>query len=403
MPGTSTGASTGTSTGASSGASVGAEGPGTATASAALVAYDAEFAEAPLYLNHASYGPPSRAVERTVHELVAAAVRGAPAGDLHAEDDRARAVIARLTGTAPERVALTTSTSQGLLQTAFGLRGEVLVSLDEFPANVYPWRRAEEAGRLRLRALPSSGVEPAPVTPERVADALTPAVSALAVSAVDFRTGYRADLAALREVIGPDRLLVVDGIQGFGATDTDWSPSDVLAVGGQKWLRSGWGTGFLAFSERGLAAVAPALGSWAGVLDPVDYDGLPHPARPDAGRHAITSLSPFATGALASGLELLERTGAALVAERVADAASRLIDAVDAAGLPLLSPREPQRRAGIVVAGFPDGGAPGMHARLAAAGVTATLHGPTRIRFSPHATTTADAIARLAELLARET
>ncbi|SDY53551.1 aminotransferase class V-fold PLP-dependent enzyme [Herbiconiux ginsengi] len=381
------------------GASTGAEAPGAATVAEAVPAYDVEFAEAPLYLNHASYGPPSRAVERTVHELVAAAVRGAPAGALHAEDDRARAVIARLTGAAPERVALTTSTSQGLLQTAFGLRGEVLVSLDEFPANVYSWRRAEEAGRLRLRALPASGAGPAPVTPERVADALTPAVTALAVSAVDFRTGYRADLAALREVIGPDRLLVVDGIQGFGAIDIDWSPADVLAVGGQKWLRSGWGTGFLAFSERGLEAVAPSLGSWAGVLDPVDYDGRPHPARTDAGRHAVTSLSPFATGALATGLELLERAGPALVAARVADAAEKVIRAIDAAGLPVLSPREPERRAGIVVAGFTGGSAPGVHARLSSAGVTATLHGSDRIRFSPHATTTTAAVDRLAELL----
>ncbi len=40
------------------------------------------------------------------------------------------------------------------------------------------------------------------------------------VSLVDFRTGYRADLAALRDVIG-DRLLIVDAIQGFGAVDAD--------------------------------------------------------------------------------------------------------------------------------------------------------------------------------------
>ncbi|MGD8166088.1 aminotransferase class V-fold PLP-dependent enzyme [Herbiconiux sp. P16] len=367
-------------------------------ADAATAVYDAEFAESPLYLNHASYGPPSRAVERTVHELVGAAVSGAPAGGLHAEDDRARAAVARLTGAPPEHVALTTSTSQGLLQTAFGLGGEVLVSLGEFPANLYPWRRAEDAGRVRLRELPGPAL--APVTPERVADALTPGVTALAVSAVDFRTGYRADLAALREAIGPDRLLVVDGIQGFGAIDQDWSPADVLAVGGQKWLRSGWGTGFLVFSERGLAAVAPALGSWAGVLDPADYDGLRHPDRPDAGRHAVTSLSPFATGALATGLELVERAGAAVIAHRVADAATAVIGAVDAAGLAVLSPRERERRAGIVVAGFADDSAPEMHARLTAAGVTSTLHGTGRIRFSPHATTTTAAIDRLAGLLA---
>src|SRR5690606_39818616 len=58
------------------------------------------------------------------------------------------------------------------------------------------------------------------MTPDRVAAALTPETSVVSVSAVDFRTGYRADLAALREVAG-DRLLVVDGIQGFGVVDED--------------------------------------------------------------------------------------------------------------------------------------------------------------------------------------
>ena len=56
------------------------------------------------------------------------------------------------------------------------------------------------------------------VTPERVAEALTPEITTVSVSAVDFRTGYRADLAALRDAVG-DRLLVVDGIQGFGVVD----------------------------------------------------------------------------------------------------------------------------------------------------------------------------------------
>ena len=44
--------------------------------------------------------------------------------------------------------------------------GEVLVSAAEFPANTYPWARAEQAGRLRVRRLTSGYV-----TPDRVAEA----------------------------------------------------------------------------------------------------------------------------------------------------------------------------------------------------------------------------------------
>jgi selenocysteine lyase/cysteine desulfurase len=356
----------------------------------------------PGYLNHASYGPPTPEVEATVHGLLAAAMRGEPAASLHAVDERARSAVARLTGFAPEGVALSTSTSQGLMTAAAGLRGEVLVSLDEFPANLYPWLRAEQAGRMRVRPLPGSGTgTPVHVTADRVADALTPAIRVLAVSAVDFRTGYRADLRALREAIGPDRLLVVDGIQNVSAAGNDWTSADVLAVGGQKWLRAGWGTGFLALSPRGLAEVAPALGGWTGVEHPAAYDGREHPLLPGAERYSVTSLSPFATGALATALELLEAAGPERIAEGVRAATERVITAIDDAGLALLSPRAPAERAGIVVAGLPEEeeAATRLHARLADAGVTTTLHPGGRIRFSPHAGAAAETLDRLPALL----
>ncbi|MCS5715551.1 aminotransferase class V-fold PLP-dependent enzyme [Herbiconiux sp. CPCC 205716] len=355
----------------------------------------------PGYLNHASYGPPTPEVESTVHQLLAAARRGEPAASLHAVDERARAAVARVTGFAPEGVALSTSTSQGLMTAAAGLRGEVLVSLDEFPANLYPWLRAEQAGRMRVRPLPGSGsAAPLHVTAERVADALTPSTRVLAVSAVDFRTGYRADLGALRKVIGPDRLLVVDGIQNLGAAPNDWTAADVLAVGGQKWLRAGWGTGFLALSPRGLDEVAPVLGGWTGVEHPAAYDGIEHPLLPGAERYSVTSLSPFATGAFATALEQFEAAGPERVADGVRAATASVIAAIDAAGLALLSPRASEERAGIVVAGLPEERAAALHTRLAAAGVTTTLHPGGRIRFSPHAHTPAQTLAELPALLA---
>ncbi|GLK16802.1 aminotransferase class V-fold PLP-dependent enzyme [Herbiconiux flava] len=354
----------------------------------------------PGYLNHASYGPPTPEVEATVHELLAAAMRGEPAASLHAVGERARVAAARLTGFDPEGVALTTSTSQGLMTAAAGLRGEVLLSLDEFPANLYPWLRAEQAGRMRVRPIPGSGTgTPIPVTADRVAAALTPSTRVLAVSAVDFRTGYRADLRALREAIGPDRLLVVDGIQNLGAAANDWTAADVLAVGGQKWLRAGWGTGFLALSPRGLEAVGPALGGWTGVEDPAAYDGREHPLLPGAERYSVTSLSPFATGAFATALELFEAAGPERVAEGVRAATESVIAGIDAAGLTLLSPRAPEERAGIVVAGLPEEQAAGLHARLADAGVTTTLHPGGRIRFSPQAGADAETLDRLPALL----
>jgi selenocysteine lyase/cysteine desulfurase len=367
---------------------------GTPTApGSALDAYLASFAEPVGYLNFGSYGPPSRDVVETIGRLASAASAGVPSSGLHAEDERALAAVSRLTRFDRGGVALTGSTSLGLMQIAFGLpRGEVVVSSAEFPSNLYAWWRSEEAGLTTVRPLPAVPGQPlAPVTPERVADAVGPDTVAVAVSAVDFHTGTVADLAGLREAVG-DRLLVVDGIQGFGVLDADWTLADALVVGGQKWLRAGWGTGFVALSSRALARLRPVLGGWTGVEGASRYDGVPHAPLPGAQRLSVTNGSPFASGALATALEQLESVGVDVVASRVADTAGDLIGRLEAAGVPVLSPVDRSRRAGLVVVGVTAGEAGAVGARLEAVGVTATVHGDDRVRLSVHATTTPAAL-----------
>ncbi|MGA7205884.1 MAG: aminotransferase class V-fold PLP-dependent enzyme [Specibacter sp.] len=363
------------------------------------VSYLAAFSEQEGFLNFASFGPPSRDVLATAAQLMADAAAGevGAADKLHSEDTRARAAFGRLVGFPLDNVALVPATAYGLMQLAFGVGGKVLVSAGEFPANVYPWLRAQQAGVVEVAFM---GGAREFVTPELVAAALTDDVTAVAVSAVDFQTGYRADLAAIRAVIGADRLLLVDGIQGFGAADIDWSPADAVVVGSQKWVRGGWGAGAMAFSEAGLARIRPVLGGWTGVEDPTLYDGLEHAAREDALKFNVSNLSPFATGAFATALELIEEAGIGPLAGRIAATAEVLLGKLDDAGVEVLSPREPARRAGIVVAGFPDGNAAEAHSALAMAGISATLHGRHRIRLSVHATTDNASLSHAALILA---
>ncbi|MDQ0277722.1 selenocysteine lyase/cysteine desulfurase [Arthrobacter silviterrae] len=361
--------------------------------------YLAAFREDEGYLNFASYGPPSVPVLETAAALMADAAQGAvgASGRLHAEDDHARAVFSRLSGFPLDSVALVPAASYGLFQLAFGTPGAVLVGAAEFPANVYPWLRAQQAGQLDVRLMGAPGV---PVTPELVAAHLAPDVTAVAVSAVDFRTGRRTDLPALRELIGPERLLLVDAIQGFGAVEADWTVADAIVTGSQKWVRGGWGAGAMALSANALERIRPALGGWTGVENPTTYDAVEHSPRADALKHGVTNLSPFATGAFATALELVEETGLGRIAAHIQASAGFLIDSLDDAGVEVFSPRHVGQRAGIVVAGFPDGNAAEAHAALALAGITATLHGRHRIRLSPHATTGRETLTHAALVLA---
>ena len=353
-----------------------------------------QFSESPGYLDFARVGPPSRAVVEVTASLLGtlAAAGRSTVDDLMAWEGRAKAAVARLSGATTDRVVLLPTTSHGLFQTAFAVpAGAVLVSAAEFPANTYPWARAGQTGRLTVHRLPRG-----PVTPEVVAAALTGDTTVVSVSAVDFRTGYRADLAALRDVVG-DRLLVVDGIQGFGVVDEPWAAADVLVCGGQKWLRAGWGTAFAVLSDRALARVDPLISGWTGARDPGVFDDEIHEPAPGAQSWSVSNLSPVTSGALATALELVEALGPAVIARRITDRVAELEELLRSAGAEIVS--ETGRRAGILAFRLPDHPTAAVAAALADAEVTATVR-PDEVRLSPHASTGAGAVERVRAALA---
>ena len=353
--------------------------------------YLVQFHEPEGYLDFGRFGPPSHGVVETSTRLLEASAAAGPStvDDLMRQDVRARAAAARLCRSDTDHVTLLPNTSTGLFQTALGVTGEVVVSAAEFPANTYPWRRANRATVRWLR--PERGW----VTPEAVRDALTPDTTAVSVSAVDFRTGYRADLAAIRDVIG-DRLLIVDGIQGFGVVDEPWEVADVLVVGGQKWLRAGWSTGFMVLSDRALTRLDPIASGWTGALDAGLFDDELHPVAEGAAGWSITNLSPIAAGALAHALELVELAGVRAIGDRIRSRLDELTDAVLAVGGEVVSAQD--RRAGILAFTVPEHPASVVGAALVEAGVTATVR-PEHIRLTPHASTTPETIARFAAAL----
>ncbi|MCP3804221.1 aminotransferase class V-fold PLP-dependent enzyme [Allokutzneria sp. A3M-2-11 16] len=346
----------------------------------------------PHYLDFARFGPPPPAVRDALLDAVRLSATGAPGvvDELHDRENAAADIAARLTGFDRAGVTLVPSTSAGLFHVAFGLDGpgRVLVPRHDFPANVYPWLRAQERGGLTVDFLDNPDGH---TSPERVAAALRPDTVAVTVSAVDYRTGRRADLPALREVIG-DRLLVVDAIQGFGVSDQPWNLADVVVAGGQKWLRSGWGAALFAASPRALDRLSDGLTGWSGVEDRAVFDATEHPALADAGRVTMTMLNPLAITGLLASLTELERTGQHAVAEAVTANADLLVERLLSTGADLLTPAEPQHRAGIVSVRLAEPRWTAVTERLRELGVVATAR-PGYLRFSVHSDTPAGTIA----------
>jgi len=222
-----------------------------------------------IYFNNAGIGPLPERSRVVVDELVAEKM--APHTiDVPGLFDRlaeTRRTVGRLINAEADEIGLTTSTSLGLNIAAHALPLQasdiVLVPQREFPANVYPWLQLESRGvKVELTQPTSDGWPDEKYLCDRVSD---PKVKALAISLVQFSNGYKANIARLGEACRlNDCYLVVDGIQGIGQTPFDVKSTavDIMACGGQKWLLSPFGSGFVYVRKGLLEQLEPTFVGW---------------------------------------------------------------------------------------------------------------------------------------------
>ena len=362
-----------------------------------LDSYLASFDGEPGYLDWAAFGPLSPAVRSEAQgdtELLGSGRRTSI--ELVADHEReARELVAELIGTDASHVVLQPSTTYGLMHAIYGLAGGLMLGRGDFPSLTVAATRASEAfGSVQLQ-----WVEPADgfMTPDAIRSALSDDTRAVAVSLVDFRTGYRTDLSAIREVIG-DRLLIVDAIQGFGAVEADYLAADVVCGNGYKWLRAGRGTGFAWFGDRALERIAPVLSGFQGVEGDLPVDTVPVPAA-SARAFSVAGFDTLAAARLATALREVVDVGVAAIEAVLAARATDVIFFADRYEVPVVTPRDPERRAGIVTLEPPPRDAAPLAASLANHGLTVTTRAG-RIRVAPHVGTGADTLRLFGDALA---
>lgn len=352
-----------------------------------------QFDEEPGYLDFARFGPPGRVVhsEQRAFDHLLARARFSSLSVLEDQDARLRAAVARVTGFRADQVAFQPNTSMGLMHTMFGLTGHVAVAASEFPSVTFAAARAAEA----LHVLSPHWLHPdrGRVTPGGLRDTLDPSCVAVAVSLVDFRTGYLADLDGIRQVIG-DRLLIVDAIQGFGVVDAPFEVADVVVSGGQKWTRSGWGTGFLALSDRAAEQLVPVFSGFSAT----DSDELPVdevlPPTSGAAAFSVSNPDPVAQARFSAALEHLAEVGVPAVSARIAERVSAIIDLADEYAISVSSSRAENERAGIVVLDPDPDHLTTLTASLYNHGITATVRQGS-VRLSAHVSTGEDSLLML--------
>ncbi|HEY8563394.1 MAG TPA: aminotransferase class V-fold PLP-dependent enzyme [Pyrinomonadaceae bacterium] len=245
-------------------------------------------AEKYTYLNSAAVSPlPTPAVEAVLSQLTDVSENGTVNYlDWIDTKNRARALVAELLNVRAEQIAFMRNTSDGLASVANGLRwekGDNIVSFEqEFPANFYAWRNARDRFGVELRLCPERDGR---IDLDEFIALIDENTRLVAISAVQFASGYRADLARLGEAARrADALFAVDIIQGFGAMAFDLPALgvDIAAGASHKWLFSPEGCGMLYLSEKARARIEPTLVGWISVETPWDFEAREQPFKSTA-------------------------------------------------------------------------------------------------------------------------
>ena len=264
-----------------------------------------------------------------------------------------RGAYARALSCAPEDVALTSSTTEGLCQVIAGLElgpgDEIVTSDEEHPGLLGPLAAARELRGVSVREVPLA----------EVASAAGPSTRLVTCSHVGWMSGSFAP-AELRELDVP---VLLDGAQGVGAVHVDVAAlgCDAYAGAGQKWLCGPDGTGML--------FVAPALRerlevSRRGYVNLAKPDaGLDAGLHPDGRRFDAASLSAEALACALAAVTVLESAGWPAVQERARTLARRLAESLAERG------REPAPRGDTTLVSFPSEDPEGERERLAGEGI----------------------------------
>jgi selenocysteine lyase/cysteine desulfurase len=312
--------------------------------------------------------------------------------------ERCRELTGRLLGVPAGDIAFLSSASEGIGQLVGWLDwrpgDNVVVEDIEFPSDVYPW--------TRLRA---QGVEVRVIRPERGTASLDHLVTAmdartrvLAVSQVSYLTGRRyrlEDLRALADVTGA--LLSVDATHAAGVVPVEAEYADVLVSSCYKFLLAVHGAAVFYRNPRRLAALQPLTVGWHSADGPHDHTEPTDFVLPAEARRFEAGNPPFlALAVLENALEYLAAVGIDRIEAHVLALGSQLWDALEARGLPLLTPRDPRQRGPNVCFAWPDPA--GLVRELAARDVL--VWGDSgRMRVSFHAYNDQSDIERLLEAL----
>ncbi len=312
----------------------------------------------------------------------------------------ARALFAELVGAEAADVAVVPSASYGISVAArnlpLGPGRRVLVLADQFPSNLYAWRARAAAEGGEVVAVDGPDLTAA------VLGALDDRVAVAALPQCRWTDGALLDLVAIgtrARAVGA--ALVLDLTQSAGALPIDIGAvrPDFLVAATYKWLLGPYALGFLYVAPHRQGG-EPLEHNWLNRAGSEDFARLVDyrdDFQPGARRFDMGQVANFATiDAGAAALRQILGWGV----PRIQTTLRAMTDAIaaEAAGLGYAAAPGSLRAGHFLGLSHPDGLAPDLPNRLAAAGVHVSVRGA-RLRITPHLYNDAEDVARLLSAL----
>jgi cysteine desulfurase / selenocysteine lyase len=345
-----------------------------------------------IFLAHAGVCPLPRRVAEAVRSYADQCTRGdqetlGPYFQLR----KSREMAAALLHARPEEIAFVGPTSLALSFVAGGLRyrrqQNVLVYMDDYPANVYPWMALADRGvEVRMLNVRQTGL----IRPRDVLGQVDENTRMVALASCHFVSGWRIDLAEIgRALRARGILFCVDGIQTVGAFPTSAEHCDFLAADAHKWMLGPCAAGLLYVRGAAQEVLDPIVYGWNNVRCP-DFIAQEEMTlatgaqRYEAGTHNLLGLA-----GLNASMELLLEIGVENIAADLLRKRAVLVPALQSKGYTVLHAEAPAGNASGIVTFFSEReDMSALHAKLEAAGIITSLRmdrsGRRFIRLSPH-------------------
>lgn len=365
------------------------------------------------FIGHCSVSPLySKAADIAVELMRAHEQRGgAPILEVYMEQlNELKIHTAALLHTRPENIASVKNTSDALSMVANGYPfepgDEVISFVQEYPANFHPWRLQERARGIKLKLvsnrparedIPSSLI--GSWSMEELESLITPRTRVIALSHVQFTSGYAAGLRQLGQLCKARGIdLVVDAAQSLGLMPVYPEEMNIaaLASAGWKWLLGPIGTGVFYTSPAFRDKLQPVQVGAETMVQEFDFMNLDWNPNPTARRFEFSTSPIYLVAALATSIrEVHARYGAEAMFHEALRLQDLFLEKLDnPAFKPLLF--DPPHRSGILSVYCED--LEGVQARLAENNLVCAPRSG-MLRVAPHFYNTEEDMERLAEVL----